>query len=328
MDFFKDMKEKASKDPKIVVLPELDKDEDGILRKAMEIVKDEGTAIPIGLTLGSIENSGKLEEFAEAYEAKGNMTIGAKVRFVRKPLAFSALMVKLGYAHGMVTGKYTDSATVMAYVNHIIGEEEGKIRSATFFRETPKNYNIFDLVAISDMVANPNPTAEELYRIIVTSAETFEALTDKKPKIALLSYVTGFPKEAQFVKDPELKKINDTIELYKERKHPWLLYQTQADAALIPSIAQKKGAPFKEPADLLIGSNLTMSNNVYKLFERLIYGGDSMIVTQGLQYPAMDLSRGDSVSNIVNTINACSVQAQKIEQKKGYRSIDTYFLDF
>ena len=36
------------------------------------------------------------------------------------------------------------------------------------------------------------------------------------------------------------------------------------------------------PADLLIGRNLLVSNIVYKLLERLIVGGNSMIVTQGL----------------------------------------------
>ena len=119
-----------------------------------------------------------------------------------------------------------------------------------------------------------------------------------------------------------------TEKLYNQKNHKWQVFQAQADAALIPSIAHKKGAPFdNHPVDLLIGSNLQVSNIVYKLLERLIVGGSSMIVTQGLNYPAMDVSRGDSVSNIANVIAACSVKAQILESQVRYGIIDEYFLN-
>ena len=236
------------------------------------------------------------------------------------------MMVKHGYAHGMIAGRYETSATVLMYVKAIIGEEEGKIRSALFFREPPEDYPVFDLIACADMVANPNPSEEELYRIIVTSAETFRALTGREPTIALLSYITGSPQSTQ-AEDPNIKKIIKALEIYKQGNHTWPIHQVQADAALFPPIAIKKGIPCKDhPADILIGSNLLVSNTVYKLLERLIQGGNSMIVTQGLNYPVMDLSRGDSAENIANVIAACSVLIQMKEAQGRYRKIDRYFL--
>ena len=327
MSFFKEVKKKASKAPKIVVLPELGLDKDGIIKEAIEQVKDEGSAVPIGLTPELIEASGKLDEFTESYPTRNNMSIGAKKKIVKKPVVFAAMMVKQGYAHGMVAGRYETSATVMMYANAIIGEEKKKIKSAIFFRESPKEYPFFDLIACADMVSIPNPNEEELYRIIVTSAETFVALTGKEPTIALLSYITGLPRSSQ-ADDPNIKKIIGTLELYNQGNHSWPICQAQVDAALFPSIAKKKGVMSGDyPADLLIGSNLLVSNVVYKLLERLIIGGNSMIITQGLNYPVMDLSRGDSTTNIANVIAACSVLTQMLEAQGRYRSIDEYFLN-
>ena len=326
MSFFKEIKQKASKTPKIVILPELGLDKNGVIKETIEQVKDEGTAVPIGLTPELIEASGKLDEFMEFFPARRNMSIGAIKKIVKKPLVFAAMMVKQGYAHSMVAGRIVTSATVMMYANAIIGEEQGKIRSAIFFREPPEDYPVFDLIACADMVANPNPNEEELYRIITTSAETFEALTGREPTIALLSYITGTPQSLQ-ASDTNIQKITKTLELYYQGNHPWPIYQAQADAALIPTIAHNKGITLvNHPADLLIGSNLLISNIVYKLLERLIIGGNSMIVTQGLNYPAMDLSRGDSAANIAHVTATCSVQAQKVEAQNGCRTIDEYFL--
>ena len=326
MGFFSEMKSKAAEDPKIIVMPELALDNEGIVNEAIEIVKDEGTAIPIGLTKELIRDSGLLDEFVEHYTAATKLPDAAKRVILKRPVPFAAMMVKRGYAHGMIAGRFATSASVMIYVNAIIGEEDEKIRSSLFFREPPEGYPVFDLIGIADMVANPNPTTEELYRIIVTSAETFQDLTGRPPKIAVLSYLTGKPQSVQ-ADFPEVKTIMGALKLYEELDHPWIVHQAQADAALIPEIARKKKAPFGDkPADLFIGTNLHVSNIVYKLLERLIVGGDAMIVTQGLNFPAMDLSRGDSARSMANVMAACTDKAQIFERKGRYGKIDTRFV--
>lgn len=326
MNFFDELKQKARGNPKIIVFPELGLDKNGVIKEAMEQARKEGTAIPIGLTPELIEKSEKLDEFAEAYPSRKKISTDVRRRIIKKPIAFAAMMIKQGYAHGMIAGKYETSATVMMYVNALIGEENGKIGSAIFFREPPKEYPVFDLIACADMVANPNPNEVELCKIIITSAETFVALSGRNPTIALLSYISGTPQLAQ-VEDPNIQKIIKALELYYQGNHTWTIHQAQVDAALFPIVAKNKGIPLENhPADLLIGSNLLVSNIVYKLLESLIVGGNSMIVTQGLNYPAMDLSRSDSAANIANVTAACSVLIQKYEEKGRFRTIDGYFL--
>ncbi len=327
MGFFAEMKHKAADDPKIIVMPELAMDNEGVVNEAIEIVQGEGTAIPVGLTRELINDSGLLDEFVEHYHAATELPDAAKRVILKRPVPFAAMMVKRGYAHGMIAGRFATSANVMIYVNAIIGEEDEKIRSSLFFREAPPDYPVFDLIGIADMVANPNPTTEELYRIIVTSAETFQDLTGRPPKIAVLSYLTGKPQSVQ-ADYPEVRTIMGALKIYEKNGHPWILHQSQADAALIPEIARKKKAPFGDrPADLFIGTNLHVSNIVYKLLERLIVGGDAMIVTQGLNFPAMDLSRGDSARSIANVMAACTIKAQIFEGYGRYGEIDRRFVN-
>jgi phosphate acetyltransferase len=326
MNFFENIKRQAREHPGIIVFPELGIDKDGVIQEAMEQVRKDGAAIPIGLTTEFIEKSEKVDEFAEAYPSEKKLSAEVRRKIIKKPVAFAAMMIRQGYAHGMIAGRYETSATVMMYARAIIGVAAGKIGSAIFFREPPGKYPVFDLIACADMVVNPDPDEEELCRIIVTSAETFAALTGENPTIALLSYISGSPQLAQ-EKDQNIQKIMRALELYHRGKHPWPIFQAQADAALFPAVAKNKGIPFEKPANLLIGSNLLVSNIVYKLLDGLIIGGDSMIFTQGFNYPAMDLSRSDSAANIANVAAACSVQIQKLETQGRYGKIDEYFLN-
>ena len=342
MGFFDALKQQARKDPKIVVLPELGKDKDGVMQEAMAIAKREGTAIPIGLTPELVEKTGKLAEFTEAFAAARGYAKGtdaeSKAKGVRMaervvkrlPVEFyyAAMMIECGYAHGVVGGRYTTSADVALTAKLCIGEQEGQIVSSTFFREAPEGYPLFKLLACADMVVNQSPTAEQLVKIIVTSATTFETLSGREPKIALLSYITGKAQAVQMTGDPELKKIEEALELYAKGGYKWMLFQAQLDAALVPAVAKKKGAPFTEPADILVGPNLMQANPIYKAMDRLVIGGNSMLVTAGFRQPFMDLSRGDSAANIANVMAACTVAAQKLEQTRGPKKIHDFFLKY
>jgi len=342
MRVFERIKQEARKEPKVIVLPELGMDKDGVVADAMARARSEGTAIPIGLTPEFIERSGKMDEFVdalavrrgyalkdgdEAERAKARRIAERVIRRLPKEMFFATMMVELGYAHGLVGGRYLTSADVAITAKMVIGEEEGKIVSSIFFREPPADYPVFDVLAIADMVVNQCPSAEDLYRIAVTSAETFQALTGIEPRMAMLSYITGRPQQVQIAGDAELTKIEQCFELYAKGGHPWPFFQAQLDAALCPDVAKKKGVPFTErPADILISPNLMQANPSYKALDRLVAGGNSMFVTQGFKRPIMDLSRGDSAANIANIIAACSVQAQTWERKAGPRKIDDWFV--
>ncbi len=343
MGFFEKLREKAKSDPKIIVLPEAAIDKDGVIREAMAQAKRDGTAIPIGLTPELVEKAGKRDEFLRAFaERKGygkgedggfDAERGVRIaeRVIKRlpaELFHAAMMVEMGFAHGVVAGRYLTSADVAMTAKLVAGEQEDQIVSSIFFRQPPAGYPLFELIALADMVVHQNPSAEELYRIIVTSAQTFEGLTGIEPKIALLSYVTGKPQGVQITRDPELGKIEKALELYRQGGHKWPIGQAQFDAAVDPAIARRKGAPFTDgPADLLICPNLMLANPMYKALERLIPGGQAMFITQGFRTPIMDLSRGDSAANIANVIAACTVRTQMQERAAGRRQINRLFLE-
>lgn len=342
MGFFETLRHKAAADPRVVVLPELGIDQDGVIREAIDRARAEGTAIPIGLTPEVVERSGLRNAFVKALaerksygEEAGELSgLGRGIRIAERvvrrlptELFFACMMVEQGYAHGVVAGRYLTSADVAMTAKLTIGEQEGQIVSSMFFRQPPESYGLFDLIANADMVANQNPTADELCRIVVTSAMSFEAFTGREPRIAVLSYVTGTPQPVQMAKDPELKKIEAALALYRRAGHKWMMFPSQFDAAIDPGVAAKKGAPFTDrPADILVSPNLMQANPIYKALERLIPGGESMFITQGFRHPVMDLSRGDSAANIANVIAACSLQARMVEAQRGRRAIDTLFL--
>ncbi len=196
-------------------------------------------------------------------------------------------------------------------MNAIIPEKKGQIGSSIYFNEDN------GLVAYADIANNINPTAEELYKIVVTSAETFMTLTDISPTIGILSYVTGSPAGYQLMKDPEMQKVVDVMEMYERGNHPWKLFLTQVDAAYNPEVAKHKGLAVKEPMNLLIAPNLWVGNTNYKQVDR--NSSSALIVTQGYEYPAYVLSRSDTPRHIANTIAACSVQSSD-------REIDGFFV--
>lgn len=345
MGFFEKLKDKARKAPRVVVLPEVAVDKDGVIKEAITQVKAEGTAIPIGLTPEIVADSGKRNEFVEAYafrkgygdglaagaaDKERGLKIAERVlRRLPAEVFFADMMVELGYAHGVVAGRYITSADIAMTAKLLIGDQEGEIISSIFFRQPPEGYPLFDLIAIADMVANQCPNAEELCKIIVTSAKTFEDLTGIEPKIAILSYITGKAQGVQITRDPELAKIEAALEMYKQGGHKWLICQAQMDAALDTNVAKRKGAPFTDrPADLLIGPSLMLANPMYKALERLVHGGQSMFITQGFKRPIMDLSRGDSAANIANVIAACSVRAQMADPTGGVKKLDEFFLKY
>ncbi|MBR6322081.1 MAG: phosphate acetyltransferase, partial [Lachnospiraceae bacterium] len=207
------IREKARKNVKTIVLPEGDEKR---TIQAAAFVKKEGLAEPVligkqelvlaaaaeigvsidGITVVDPEKSEKAGEYAAAlYElrkAKG-VTEEQAAAFVKDPMYFGIMMVKLGDADGLVSGAVHSTGDMLRPALQIIKTKPGmKVVSSSFLMDCPnRELGANGLLVYADCVVMPNPTAEELASIAIAAADTAKTLCGiEEPRVALLSFST------------------------------------------------------------------------------------------------------------------------------------------
>jgi phosphate acetyltransferase len=170
------------------------------------------------------------------------------------------------------------------------------------------------VLVYGDCAVNPNPTAEELAHIAVTSASTASAF-GIEPRVAMLSYATG---ESGTGTDVDM--VKDATRLARELR-PDLPIEgpLQYDAAIDQSVARTKlpDSSVAGRATVFIFPDLNTGNNTYKAVQRSAGAIAVGPVLQGLRKPVNDLSRGCTVPDIVNTVVITAIQAQAVARKEG-----------
>lgn len=329
MNIIDRIKERASINKKTIILPET---EDIRTLKAASLVKSEEFAdvILIGndksindlakqydIDLSNIaiidpKNSDKTDElinkFYELRKTKGMTFEEAKNIITNNYLYFGDMLVKLGYADGLVAGAVNSSANVLrAALQTIKTAKDSKIVSSFFIMDVPNcEYGADGIFLYSDCGMIQNPTSEELVEIANSSAKTFKQLIEKEPVVAMLSHSTFGSS-----KHPDVDKVVNAVKIAKE-KYPNLNLdgELQADAAIVPSVAQSKAPNSKVAgkANVLIFPDLDAGNIAYKLTERLAKAKAYGPITQGIAKPVNDLSRGCNEYDIVGVIAITCVQ--------------------
>ncbi|QCX32234.1 phosphate acetyltransferase [Caloramator sp. E03] len=323
---------KAKSELKVIALPE---GSEPRTVKAAEIIKKEGLAEVIllgdeaeiknvaqseGANIDGIKiinplTSDKTEYYAEQlYEIRKNkgMTIEKAREMVLDTMYYGTMMVKLKDADGMVSGAIHSTGDLLRPGMQIIKTAPGiSIVSSVFVMEVPNEaYGEKGLFVFGDCAVNPNPTAQELAAIAVTSARTAKSLCGIEPRIAMLSFSTKGSAKHELV-----DKVVEATKLAKEMAPDIMIDgELQLDAAIVPKVASLKapGSNVAGKANVLIFPDLQAGNIGYKLVQRLANAEAIGPICQGFAAPINDLSRGCSVEDIVNVVAITAVQAQGI----------------
>ncbi|AXT53680.1 phosphate acetyltransferase [Aquimarina sp. BL5] len=216
---------------------------------------------------------------------------------------FGTMMIYKGHADGMVSGAvHTTQHTIRPALQFIKTKPGVKVVSSVFFMCLDDRVSVF-----GDCAINPNPNAEQLAEITISSAQSAAAF-GIEPKVAMLSYSSGTSGKGE-----DVETVREATRIVKE-KHPELKIEgpIQYDAAVDMRVGKSK-LPDSEvagQASVLIFPDLNTGNNTYKAVQRETGALAIGPMLQGLKKPVNDLSRGCTVDDVYNTVIITAIQAQ------------------
>jgi phosphate acetyltransferase len=330
MDLLEKIKENAKKANKTIVLPE--GIEDRTLQAADIVLREKiAKIILIGNPALIEKNAARLqlrhidqaqiidpldhprkeayiELMLELRKSKG-LTPSAALKQIEDPLYLGTIIIKSGEADGEVAGAMNATGDVLRpafqYVKTLPGISV--VSGAFIMILKDKEFGNDGIMVFADCAVHPNPTAHELAEIAVATAKTTRALVGFEPRVAMLSFSTKGSAKHEMV-----DKVVAATQMARQMD-PTLKIdgELQADAAIIEAIGKSKapGSEIAGKANVLVFPTLESGNIAYKLVQRMAHAEAIGPVLQGMAAPINDLSRGCSVSDIVNLIAITANQA-------------------
>ena len=248
-------------------------------------------------------------------QAKGMTPEKASV-LVEDPLYLSCLMIKSNDADGELAGARNSTGDVLRPALQLIKTSPGiSCVSGAFLMFTAfESFGENGILVFADCATLPNPTANELAQIAISTAQTTRSLLGVEPYVAMLSFSTKGSATHE-----SIDKVIEATAIAKEMAPDLMIDgELQADAALVPKVATQKapGSTVAGKANTLIFPTLEAGNIGYKLVQRL--GGAEALgpILQGMAAPVNDLSRGCSIDDIVQMVAITCNQAIGLKNKK------------
>lgn len=240
-----------------------------------------------------------VDYYVERRGSKG-LTREQAEKALADPLFYGAWLLHSGQVDGMVAGAVNTTGNVVKAGLHLVGTAPGigTISSCFMMILPDKSFGVDGVLFYGDCGVVPNPNPDQLADIAIATAGSAKALGGFEPVTALLSFSTkGSAQHA------DVDKVTKALEIIKAKRPDLVIDgELQADAALIPSIGQRKapGSGVAGKANTLIFPDLDAGNIAYKLTERLAKAEAYGPLLQGFAKPMSDLSRGCSAQDIVN----------------------------
>ncbi len=316
MSIINHIRDTAKKAKKRIVLP---RSSDERVIKAAEFLRDNEICDVILLTNEGVDkypenievidcqSSENLAAYAKHYyerrKHKGT-TIEQASETVKDPLYFAMAMVALGHADGCVAGSVATTGDVLRAALQVVGlSKDSNVVSSSFIMSFPDG----KVFTYGDCAVVPYPDEQQLATIAIDTAKTHKILVGEEPKVALLSFSTKGSSKYETIQN-----VTNALEI-AQNKSPELLIdgELQFDTAFVEEIGRVKAPDSKVAgqANVFIFPNLDAGNIAYKITERLAGATATGPVIQGLDKPVMDLSRGCSWEDIVNTASVCALMS-------------------
>ncbi|MEQ0488217.1 phosphate acetyltransferase [Anaerococcus murdochii] len=269
------------------------------------------TADKLGKSISNIKilNPETYEKFDEMVDAfteirKGKIDREEAEFILRRDLNyFGVMLVKLGYADGLVSGAIHTTADTIRPALQIIRTIPGRKRvSGVMVMLGPDG----EQLVFADTAVNITLEADELAEVAVETAHTAKTF-GLDPYVAMLSFST-FGSAHHDLATKVARATSIAKEINPEMK---IVGEIQFDAAIDPETAKNK-APQSDVAgkcNVFIFPDLQAGNIGYKIAQRL--GGYKALgpILQGLNAPVNDLSRGCSAQDVYEIAIITAMQA-------------------